>query len=61
MGKTRLEAFSGGVIASLIPIMVRELKVPHGVTLDAVLPLRPVFLASSQLHLHRHLLEQAPI
>jgi uncharacterized membrane protein len=41
MEKGRLEAFSDGVIA----IMVLELKVPHGATLDALLPLWSVFLS----------------
>src|SRR3974390_1124235 len=45
MGKTRLEAFSDGVIAIIITIMVLELKVPHGDSLDALAPLIPVFLA----------------
>ena len=45
MGKTRLEAFSDGVIAIIITIMVLELKVPHGVTVDALLPLGPVMLS----------------
>ncbi|MGZ3182422.1 MAG: TMEM175 family protein [Telluria sp.] len=45
MGKNRLEAFSDGVIAIIITIMVLELKVPHGATLDALLPLWPVFLS----------------
>lgn len=45
MGKTRLEAFSDGVIAILITIMVLELKVPHGTTLDALKPLLPVILS----------------
>lgn len=45
MGKTRLEAFSDGVIAILITIMVLELKVPHGENLEALLPLIPVFLS----------------
>ena len=45
MGKTRLEAFSDGVIAILITIMVLEMKVPHGETLDALLPAWPVFLS----------------
>src|SRR5512138_1475610 len=44
MTKTRLEAFSDGVIAILITIMVLELKVPHGDDLAAVRPLVPVFL-----------------
>jgi uncharacterized membrane protein len=45
MGKTRLEAFSDGVIAIIITIMVLEMKVPHGETVDALLPLFPVFLS----------------
>jgi uncharacterized membrane protein len=45
MNKTRLEAFSDGVIAILITIMVLELKIPHGDNLDALTPLLPVFLA----------------
>ena len=44
-GKGRLEAFSDGVIAILITIMVLELKVPHGETLRALAPLLPVFLS----------------
>jgi uncharacterized membrane protein len=45
MTKGRMEAFSDGVIAILITIMVLELKVPHGEDLHAVRPLVPVFLA----------------
>ena len=45
MGKTRLEAFSDGVLAIIITIMVLELKVPHGDTLDTLAPLIPVFLS----------------
>jgi uncharacterized membrane protein len=44
MSKGRLEAFSDGVIAILITIMVLELKVPHGDDLRALGPLVPVFL-----------------
>jgi TMEM175 potassium channel family protein len=44
MSKTRLEAFSDGVIAILITIMVLELKVPHGTDFAALEPLLPVFL-----------------
>jgi uncharacterized membrane protein len=44
MNKGRLEAFSDGVIAILITIMVLELQVPHGDGLEALLPLLPVFL-----------------
>jgi uncharacterized membrane protein len=42
--KTRIEAFSDGVIAILITIMVLELKVPHGSNLEALSPLLPRFL-----------------
>ncbi len=45
MDKGRLEAFSDGVIAIIITIMVLELKVPHGESLDALAPLVPVFLS----------------
>jgi uncharacterized membrane protein len=45
MGKGRLEAFSDGVMAVIITIMVLELKVPHGDNLDALLPMCPVFLS----------------
>jgi uncharacterized membrane protein len=44
MGKTRLEAFSDGVIAIIITIMVLELKVPHGDDWAALQPVLPVFL-----------------
>src|SRR5262245_66375184 len=42
MGKGRLEAFSDGVIAIIITIMVLELRVPHGADLAALRPLVPV-------------------
>jgi uncharacterized membrane protein len=45
MGKARLEAFSDGVIAIIITIMVLELKVPHGDTIEVLMPLWPVFLS----------------
>ncbi len=45
MGKRRLEAFSDGVIAIIITIMVLELKVPHAQSIEALLPLNPVFLS----------------
>jgi uncharacterized membrane protein len=45
MGKGRLEAFSDGVIAILITIMVLELKIPHGTDLTALRPLLGIFLS----------------
>jgi len=45
MGKARLEAFSDGVIAIIITIMVLELRPPHAATLDALQPLIPIFLS----------------
>ena len=45
MGKSRLEAFSDGVIAIIITIMVLELKVPHDASLAALAELWPVFLS----------------
>jgi uncharacterized membrane protein len=45
MGKGRLEAFSDGVMAIIITIMVLEMKVPHGATLDELKPVLPVFLS----------------
>ena len=45
MGKGRLEAFSDGVLAIIITIMVLEMKAPHGADLNALRPLLPVFLS----------------
>jgi TMEM175 potassium channel family protein len=45
VGKGRLEAFSDGVLAIIITIMVLEMKVPHGEDLAALAPLAPVFLS----------------
>src|SRR5437588_8729073 len=45
MDKGRLEAFSDGVIAIIITIMVLEMKVPHGDRLQDLVPLLPVFLS----------------
>lgn len=45
MPKGRLEAFSDGVIAIIITIMVLELKVPHGGRMEDLAPLLPVFLS----------------
>jgi uncharacterized membrane protein len=65
METNRLEAFSDGVLAIIITIMVLELKVPHGASLADLLPLLPVFLSYvlSYLYLgiywnnHHHLLK----
>jgi uncharacterized membrane protein len=67
MGKTRLEAFSDGVIAIIITIMVLEMRAPHGSEVGALTPLLPVFLSYvlSFIHLgiywnnHHHLLHTA--
>ncbi|CAN5819993.1 TMEM175 family protein [soil metagenome] len=45
MEKNRLEAFSDGVLAIIITIMVLEMKVPHGSDFAALKPLLPVFLS----------------
>ena len=45
MTKGRVEAFSDGVLAIIITIMVLELKVPHGHDLEALRPLLPMFLS----------------
>lgn len=65
MTKNRLEAFSDGVLAIIITIMVLELRVPHGADLDALSPLVPVFASyvMSFIYLgiywsnHHHLLQ----
>lgn len=65
MGKGRLEAFSDGVMAIIITIMVLELKVPHEATWAALRPLIPVFLSyvlsfiyvGIYWHNHHHLLQ----
>lgn len=67
MDKNRVEAFSDGVLAIVITIMVLELKVPHQATLTALKPLLPVFLTYvlSFIYLgiywnnHHHLLKAA--
>jgi uncharacterized membrane protein len=67
MSKGRLEAFSDGVIAILITIMVLELKIPHAADLAALRPLFPIFLSYvlSFIYLaiywnnHHHLLQAA--
>src|SRR6476620_2223027 len=45
MGKNRLEAFSDGVIAIIITIMVLEMKIPHGDSVGTLAPLLPVFMS----------------
>ena len=67
MEKNRLEAFSDGVIAIIITIMVLDLKVPHSADLAELKPLLPVFLtyALSFIYVgiywnnHHHLLKAA--
>jgi uncharacterized membrane protein len=45
MGTNRLEAFSDGVLAIIITVMVLEMKVPHGEDLNSLKPVFPVFLS----------------
>jgi uncharacterized membrane protein len=45
MGKGRLEAFSDGVLAIIITIMVLEMKAPHSADINALRPLLPIFLS----------------
>ena len=45
MGTNRLEAFSDGVIAVIITIMVLEMKVPHGEAMETLVPVIPTFLS----------------
>ncbi len=45
MTKSRMEAFSDGVLAIIITVMVLEMKVPHGNTLEALRPVLPVFIS----------------
>ena len=45
MGKGRLEAFSDGVLAIIITIMVLEIKVPHGDNPEDLKPLLPIFIS----------------
>jgi uncharacterized membrane protein len=67
MGKTRLEAFSDGVIAIIITIMVLEMRAPHGTEFAALAAVIPVFLSYvlSFVHIgiywsnHHHLLHTA--
>jgi uncharacterized membrane protein len=67
VSKSRLEAFSDGVLAIIITIMVLELRPPHETSLDALLPLVPVFLSYALSFVfvgiywnnHHHLLQAA--
>ncbi len=45
IGKTRMEAFSDGVLAIIITIMVLEIKVPHGADMDTLMSLYPKFIS----------------
>ena len=59
MNKGRLEAFSDGVLAIIITIMVLELRAPHGVEWSILRPLMPgAPQLRPELRVHRHLLEQ---
>ncbi len=69
MRATRVEAFTDGVIAIIITIMVLELKVPHGTGLEALKGEAPVFLAYALSFVnvgallaatHHHLFQAAP-
>lgn len=67
MHKNRLEAFSDGVFAIIITIMVLEMKVPRGTNLEALRPVLPVFLSyvlsfvyvAIYWNNHHHLLQAA--
>lgn len=69
MPKGRLEAFSDGVLAIIITIMVLELKVPHEATLEALLSLGPVFgsyvlsfvIIGTYWNNHHHTLQAAKV
>ncbi len=67
MGTNRLEAFSDGVIAIIITIMVLEMKVPHDASVDALFKLWPIFFSYALSFLivaiywvnHHHLMHMA--
>lgn len=69
MGKGRMEAFSDGVIAIIITIMVLELKVPHGENIEDLKPIIPIFLSyvlgfvnvGLYWNNHHHMLQTAKI
>jgi uncharacterized membrane protein len=69
MGKGRMEAFSDGVIAIIITIMVLELKVPHGESLEDLKPMIPILLSyilgfvnvGLYWNNHHHMLQTAKI
>jgi uncharacterized membrane protein len=69
MNKNRMEAFSDGVVAILITIMVLDLKVPQGSTLADLVPLGPVFLSyvlsfallGTYWNNHHHVLQAARV
>lgn len=61
MGKNRLEAFSDGVLAILITIMVLALEVPQGASFVNLAGLLPTFVKlRAKLHLSRHLRRRHP-
>ncbi|MBI2777962.1 MAG: DUF1211 domain-containing protein [Chloroflexi bacterium] len=69
MSKGRIEAFSDGVIAIIITIMVLELRPPDGTTLESLRPLVPTFLSyllsfallGTYWNNHHHLLQAAKV
>lgn len=69
MSKGRLEAFSDGVLAIIITIMVLELKTPHEATLEALVRLGPVFISyvlsfallGTYWNNHHHLLQASKV
>ncbi|TAL08566.1 MAG: DUF1211 domain-containing protein [Chloroflexota bacterium] len=69
MSKCRLEAFSDGVLAIIITIMVLELKVPHETSIDALVGLGPVFISyvlsfallGTYWNNHHHLLQASKV
>jgi uncharacterized membrane protein len=62
MNKSRLEAFSDGVIAIIITIMVLEIKIPHNTSWDALKEQLPVFSTYPyEFHLYRNTWESTII